>query len=85
MYSWEPGNRVWWRANGSKNVSDRDAKYAAVVRKICPMRITIEFAWQPFGKNSGGWVREITSVKSESLSPRSSLCEHLGECEAANA
>ena len=78
MPNWKPGDRVWWRANGSKNVSDQDAKYAAVVRKVCPKRITIEFAWRPFG-NRGDWVRETTSVKPENLSPRNKPCEHLGE------
>jgi hypothetical protein len=81
MYSWGPGNRVNWRyeARGGYGYSQR---VAAIVRKVGPKRITIEVAERDIV--SGEWVRKLTSVKPENLSPRAALCAELGECEAAN-
>ena len=81
MYSWEIGNRVNWRyeARGGYGYLQR---VAAIVRKVGAKRITIEVAERDVV--SGKWVRKLTSVKPENLSPRETLCVELGEGEAAN-
>lgn len=81
MSDFSPGDRVNWSFSTRGGYGYTQIA-AGIVRKVGPKRITIEVAERDIVSRK--WVRKLTSVKSENLSPRSSLCEQLGETEATN-